>query len=103
MKFLRWLLNVYDCAVCGKKVSGIWARTSKDLWAFASQKQKIDLHLDLRIKVEVRGLCGECFTSRAYPAVESVRDLFKGIVPERKKAAELSSESACCLGSKEEK
>lgn len=91
MSLLKRLLGIRNCSLCGEKVASKWEKTSKDFWRFFSSERKVDFRVNLKVSIEVDGLCGKCFRKRADPAMEAVLDVFRDIPARKEELSQLCS------------
>lgn len=91
MRFLRSLLGIRNCSLCGEKANGKWEKMSRDLWEFFSSERKIDFHVNLKVNLEVEGLCGKCFKPRSDLAIEAIRGLFRDVPARKEELVKLCS------------
>lgn len=83
IKALRRLLGLVPCSICGKAGNGVWERKSTNLHYLTSTTSG-EKWMKTTAVIDVRGLCGSCFTPRADAAMKAVEAAFDGIFPEVK-------------------
>ncbi len=83
MNFFSKIFGIRECAVCKETVSNScsWVRSSSDRWVSFSTNPKVDKLLQLKIKVETKGLCDKCFSDRSVKAIAAAREFFRDAVP----------------------